>query len=402
MRILNIIASIDPASGGPTIGTLGLTAAWREDGHDVEIASLDSPAAPYLETVESVHALGTLGVAHAASRHFRDRFGYSKAMIPWLKANVARFDLVVVHGLWNYSTVAAARALIGSTTPYVVFPHGTLDPWFASAYPLKHAVKRALWPFNEGALLNGARRVLFTTAEERDLAGGQFRPWRIRAAVVGFGSDDAPCDRPTQHAAFLERMPQLADRPYLLFLSRIHEKKGCDLLVRAFAHAALGHPDLHLVIAGPDQTGWQDHLQALARSLGVAERIHWPGMITGTAKWGAFRLAEAFVLPSHSENFGIVVAEALACAKPVLITDKVNLWREVAAVGAGLVEPDTQSGIDTLLDRFLALGKPARETMEHAARRCYEQNFRFAATARNVIFAAVGDGVETAGDNDDP
>ena len=402
MRILNVIASIDPASGGPTIGTLGLTAAWREDGHDVEIACLDSSAAPYLETVEGVHPLGTLGAAHAASRRFVDRFGYSTAMLPWLKANIARFDLVVVHGLWNYSTVAAARALTASATPYVVFPHGTLDPWFASSYPWKHAVKRMLWPFNEGVLLNGARRVLFTTEEERDLARGQFRPWRVRPAIVGFGSDDAPSDREAQHRAFLERIPLLADRPYLLFLSRIHEKKGCDLLVHAFANVAVAHPDLHLVIAGPDQTGWQDHLQALAGSLGVADRIHWPGMLTGTAKWGAFRLAEAFVLPSHSENFGIVVAEALACAKPVLITDKVNLWREVAAAGAGLVEPDTQSGIIALLNRFLALDTTAREMMEHAARQCYELNFRFAATARNVILAVVGDDVEAAGGNDDP
>lgn len=390
MRILNVIASLDPVSGGPTMGTLALASALRCDGHIVEHATLDSPHAVYVAPIEGIHPLGTLGGRHDAnSRRLRERFGYTPDMVPWLRAHVPQFDLILVHGLWNYSSVAAARVLPVSGVPYMVFPHGTLDPWFAASYPWKHRVKRLLWPLNEGRLMNAARRVLFTTVEESDLAPGQFRPWRIKPAVVGYGAQDVPPDAEHQVAAFRALLPAIGDDPFLLFLSRIHPKKGCDLLVRGFARIAAAHPRLKLVVAGPDQTGWSRQLQAMAAAYGVADRIYWPGMVSGAAKWGAFREAAAFVLPSHSENFGIVVAEALACATPVLITNKVNLWREVAEAGAGFVETDTQGGIDALLAGLMALDHSARQTMGRAARACYERHFCFSSTARRIVDLAV-------------
>jgi glycosyltransferase involved in cell wall biosynthesis len=142
---------------------------------------------------------------------------------------------------------------------------------------------------------------------------------------------------------------------------------------------------LHLLMAGPDQTGWMAQLQAQAQSLGVAERITWPGMLQGDMKWGAFYASEAFVLPSHQENFGIVVAEALGCGLPVLISDKVNIWREIAADGAGIVNTDTVDGTVQTLQRWLAMDAQERQNMAQQARLTFEQRYTVEAMAKSLI-----------------
>lgn len=386
MNILNIIGTLDPRAGGPIDGTLRLTEAWRAAGHRVASATLDPPGAAFLPDDPEVHALGEARAPAADPvRRFWNRFGYAPRMAPWLRAHAPGFDAVVVHALWNYSTMAARRALVGGPTPWFVFPHGALDPWFRATYPLKHAAKALLWRASEGVLMNRAAAALFTTEEEARLAAGAFRPWRVRSRVVGFGSMDAPADAEPQIAAFHAACPAVRGRRFLLFLSRLHPKKGCDLLLDAFATEAAANPALDLVMAGPDQLGWRAELVARAAELGLASRVHWPGMLTGDAKWGAYRAAEAFVLPSHSENFGVVVAEALACGTPALITDKVNLWREVAAADAGLVAADTPAGVAALLSGWRALDATARERMRRAARLCYERHFRFETAAARMI-----------------
>src|SRR6185437_1538003 len=110
-------------------------------------------------------------------------------------------------------------------------------------------------------------------------------------------------------------------------LGRIHPKKGTDILIASFAASLAKNPDWQLVIVGPDQIGWQKELQALAESLGVSNRITWTGALAGSLKWGAFSASELFVIPSHQENFGIVVAEAMSCNLPVVMSNKVNIWR---------------------------------------------------------------------------
>jgi glycosyltransferase involved in cell wall biosynthesis len=170
-------------------------------------------------------------------------------------------------------------------------------------------------------------------------------PYAAREFVVGYGARDIEGDPGAQKAAFLATVPEVRDRKIILFLSRIHPKKGVDLLIQAFARHATTHLEFDLLIAGPDQTGWKSELQELAKKLGVADRIFWPGMLSGDAKWGAFRAAEFFALPSQRENFGIVVAEAMALSRPLLIPNKVNIWREIEADGAGLVVDDDVEAI---------------------------------------------------------
>jgi glycosyltransferase involved in cell wall biosynthesis len=169
-----------------------------------------------------------------------------------------------------------------------------------------------------------------------------------------------------------------------LFIGRLHPKKGCDLLIEAFAKVLGSNPDWHLVIAGPDQVGWQTKLSRRAEQLGVASRITWMGMIRGAMKWGALRAAEFLVLPSHQENFGIVVAEALAAGTPALISNKVNIWREIEAGGAGIVAQDTLQGTCHLLQTYIDMPQMDQQAMRQRACECFAQNFKIEKAAQKI------------------
>jgi glycosyltransferase involved in cell wall biosynthesis len=139
------------------------------------------------------------------------------------------------------------------------------------------------------------------------------------------------------------------------------------------------------VIAGPDKVGWQHELQALAARLGVADRISWTGSLAGTLKWGAFSASEVFVLPSHQENFGIVVAEAMACSLPVIVSNKVNIWREIVNFDAGLVGDDTMEGTQASLARWSALTSAEIAAFRLRSKRCFEEMFDFNRTSKFVL-----------------
>jgi glycosyltransferase involved in cell wall biosynthesis len=346
-----------------------------EMGHQVEVVSLDDPESPFLAGYGlPVHALGPS----------KGGYRFNSRLVPWLHDHAREYDAAVINGLWQYHSFGAWRALHRMNVPYFVFTHGMLDPWFKHTYPLKHLKKWLYWPWADYRVLRDAQAVLFTSEDERLLARESFWLYRVREAVVSYGTRTPPDDAEALRAHFHAAQPELRGKRVLLFLSRIQEKKGCDLLIDAFAQVAGQYPNLHLVMAGPDQTGWMSTLQAQARRLGIAERITWPGMLQGDMKWGAFYASEAFVLPSHQENFGIAVAEALGCGLPVLISDKVNIWREIEADGAGIVNPDTAEGMGKTLRGWLAHDAAGRQKMAVQARATFEQRFTVDAMAKSL------------------
>lgn len=387
MKILHVIATADPMSGGPIEGVNRIGDHFRARGHQQDLVTLDPPDAPFLDQISArVYAMGkSWPTAHDPVSRVRRKLRFAPRAFRWLRDHARDYDAIIVNGLWNYSTHISRRVLVGGDIPYVVYTHGMLDPWFKRAYPIKNLGKQFFWWWNEGVLINNAAAVLSTCEEERRLAHGTFTPWRAREKVVSYGTADAPPASDDQRMAFERVLPLLAGRPFFLYLSRIHEKKGCDILIDGFAAVADACPDYQLVIAGPGDPALVGQLQAQARTSGFADRIHWPGMLSGDAKWGAFRACEAFVLPSHQENFGIVVAEAMACARPVLISDQVNICREVAAADAGLVAPDTVEGTQSLFRGFLALPPATRATMGERARATFLERFEIGRAASDLL-----------------
>jgi glycosyltransferase involved in cell wall biosynthesis len=376
MKLLHVIPSVDPRGGGPMEGVRQRGLQLLQWGHSVELVTLDEPSAGYIGDYPlPVHALGQ-GLSS---------YRYNKNLVPWLLTHAKRYDAVVVNGLWQYHALGTWRAMRQLGMPYYVFTHGMLDPWFKRTYPLKHAKKWLLWPWAEYRVLRDAAAVLFTSDEERRLARQSFWLYRAREQVVAYGTSTPPQDAGRLREAFFAQHPQLRGKRLLLFLGRLHEKKGCDLLVQAFAQVAANDASLHLVMAGPDDTGLKQGLQQRAEALGIASRIAWIGMVRGDAKWGAFYASEVFVLPSHQENFGISVVEALACGLPVLISDQVNIWREIEADGAGLVAPDTLAGTETLLRNWLALAPSQSQAMRARAQPSYAKRFSVQAMAQSLL-----------------
>ncbi|MEO6569760.1 MAG: glycosyltransferase [Opitutaceae bacterium] len=379
MKILQVISSLNPAYGGVSACLDALTPELVKLGHASEVVCLDDPKEPFLKTFPGkVHAIGPA----------RFSYQYSSQLVPWLRRTAARFDVVVVHGLWQFHSFAVRRALRWKgAPPYFIFSHGMLDPWFKRQYPLKHLKKLLYWWPAERRVLRDARAVLFTCEEERVLARQSFAGYRARERVVAFGTVGASGDSAAQREAFYRHLPALQGKPFWLFLGRIHAKKGVNLLLDAYAElAAKADGTLPaLVIAGPcNDPEYLNELQARAARC-PAGSVFWPGMITGDVKWGALRAAEIFVLPSHQENFGIAVAEALSCGTPVLISNKVNIWREIEADGAGLIEPDDAAGTTRLLARWQALDQPTREKMSAAASESFDRRFAITSVALSFM-----------------
>jgi len=253
----------------------------------------------------------------------------------------------IAHGLWQWPGVAAWKNFRSAGIPYLVFPHGMLDPWFKRTFPFKHLKKQAYWWLRQGRILRNARAVCFTTEEERRLAQGTFGPYHCREVVTGLGVADPPVDAERQTGKFLHQFPQLRGKKTLLYLGRMHPKKGLDLLIRSFLREK--RDGEMLILAGPLEPVDRNLKNLQQETKGHEDKVVWTGMLKGNLKWGALRSANALILPSHQENYGMVVAEGLSVGTPVFLTDKVNLWREVVDAGAGFVARDDQAGIDQLL-----------------------------------------------------
>lgn len=380
MKIIRIIPSINPADGGPVEHACILAAEHAALGHETIFITLDDPTQDYVQ--QFPYSLRATGPAK----------GFLKSTPTFanvLAQEAKSADAAILHGLWNYASIGGFRALKQASLPWVIFPHGMLDPYFRQIKPIKHVIKQIYWWLWQGRMLSSAARVLFTCQEEQRLAKNAFLGHQsYHARVVAYCAADL-ADKTAQipHGwqDLLKIVPQIQHQNYWLFLSRIHPKKAIDNLIAAYAVVVSSAPCPDLVIAGPDSIGWQANLVAQAHRLGVADRIHFPGMLRGAVKAAAFAKADAFVLPSHQENFGIVVAESLSLGTPVLISDKVNIWREIVHADAGMAQPDTISGTTGLLKDFLALSPDAKSKMKANAGICYEQNFSAKASADDVL-----------------
>jgi len=376
MKLLWIITTLNTKNGGPVAALTQLTGALRELGHHCEFITLDSSDASGVAEFP--------GVVYPLGPSF-GKYCFNTSLVAWLNKNSGLFDAVFVSGIWQYPSFAVWLASRRNYFPYFIFVHGSLSPWYKRTYPLKHIKKWLYWPWAEYRVLRDANAVLFTSEGEKRLSSESFWLYKANEVVVNYGIGSPQGDPEEQRRIFLDTFPHLKNKRFLLFLGRIHPVKGCDMLIDAFIQIADLYPDLHLVLAGPDQVGLISKLMKQAAQQGVAERITWAGMLDKDLKWGAYHAADVFVLPSHTENFGVVVAEALACNLPVLITDKVNIWREIKEDNAGLVEPDTLEGITCLIKNWLQLTEEKRQVMRKNARNCFLQRFEIKLVAEKFV-----------------
>jgi glycosyltransferase involved in cell wall biosynthesis len=371
------LRTLDPAWGGPVEGHRRMSEAvmtCKNCDLSIEIACSDEPNTDWHSKWQfPVHALGAGGLG---------KYGYNAKLWRWLNAEITRFDVVVISSIWLFHSFAARAAAIKAKVPYILYVHGALDPWFKKHYPVKHLKKALYWKLIEARVFRDAAAVVFTTEEERLLARNAYHPYVCKERVISYGTASPPdtaTNEPQQQ--FRRAVKGLGESPYLLYLGRLHEKKGIDLLLKSF-EVQLPLAETHLVIAGP---GESHALQRDARASIAADRIHFIGPVYSDKKWAALRGADALVLPSHAENFGISVAEALGCGVPVLISNKVNIWREVQSTGAGFINNDDLAGTTRSLGQWASLSPDAKSKMRSAARLCFEQHFDIQRGAHELL-----------------
>ncbi len=400
MKILSVIASMDPATGGTSQGVRTTIAEQKKIGAYNEIVSLDDPNASFLKQMDcKITALGP----------GKTPWCYSKLLQPWLSNNLRRFDAVIIQGLWLYPSYAANRAvskfnaaLSGNRkVKLFVMPHGMLDPYFqkASSRRLKAIRNYYYWRLIENNVIADADALLFTCKTEMQLARTTFSPYEPKGEiVVGYGIEDPSEEILKLSVLDSDWYRSLENRPYLLFLSRIHEKKGVDLLIEAYRQLyqkyvssnvqLFDKPFPALVIAGPGlDTEYGNMILNKVKGAELSQQVLFSGMLTGPDKWNAYKNCDAFVLPSHQENFGIAVVEALACGKPVLISDQVNIYQEINEAEAGIIGTDNLTGTIEIIEKWLLLSEYSKCEMANNARKSFENRFTITLAAKNILAA---------------
>ncbi|WP_226998965.1 glycosyltransferase [Flavisolibacter tropicus] len=380
-----------------------------------EIVSLDSPNASFLAKEKvMIHALGP----------GRTPWCYSGKLIPWLIKHASRFDAIILHGLWLFPSFAVRKALQylhrqdpsnkAKRPKIFIMPHGMLDPYFQRAQNrrLKAIRNWIYWKLIEGRVIKNANGLLFTCEEELFLARTTFSPYRPQKEMnVGLGIAQPPSYSNRMRNSFLESCPGLNNETYILFLGRIHPKKGIDILFKAYDELLRSTLQLinyttytnnaglfngvyshdikfpKLVIAGP---GWDTPYGVSIKKLVEGNSllngfIYFPDMLVDEEKWGAIYGCEAFILPSHQENFGIAVVEALSCGKPVLISNQINIWKEIQELRCGIIKPDTLDGVKELFSSWLCLSHEEKKYMNEKARLAYEHKFSIGSVAVNLL-----------------
>jgi glycosyltransferase involved in cell wall biosynthesis len=356
MRILHVIGSVAPRYGGPSIAAPAMCRALAERGHHVELATTDMDGPGALPV--PVHKTTTVAGVPVTYRrvHWPRSYAASLGLGRWLRHHVEWFDVVHIHSLYQFHTWFAARCCRRAGVPYVVRPHGALDPYHLGRHRWRKAM--CTWLVERRAL-DAAAGMHYTSAAEHEHAARHRGRLRLpRGFVVPLGVELGPAGQPDE---LLRRHPELAGRTLVTFLGRLTPKKRLDLLVDAFATVAEADERAHLVVAGPDDDGVGDALRAQVAGLGLGARVSMPGLLTGADKSSLLRASRVVALPSEDESFGVAAAEAMHAGAAVVVTEGVAIHREVAVARAGLVVPPH---VEPLTEALLGFVQDERRAAE--------------------------------------
>lgn len=353
MKILHVIAGLAPRYGGPSKSCREMAVAVAQRGHEVSIFTTNQDGPDVLD-VPLDRPVEEDGVEIRYFPIQSPRFwGTSWALAAELKRAIPEVDLVHIHSLYMFHDWVAGHYCQAAGIPYIIRPHGTLDPYLHRRHRWRKMIMETMFQHRS---LRRAAAIHYTSEEEMHLA--ERYVCGAPGVVVPHGLNLEDYDKLPPPGAFRVRYPEIGDKTLVLFFGRLNFKKGLDILAKAFGELARARDDIHLVIAGPDD-GMKDKTVRWLREEGVLEKTTFTGMVLGDEKLALLGDADIFVLPSYSENFGISVVEAMACGLPVVISDKVNIWREVEAWGTGKVttcdaEATARAMLELLADRNTA------------------------------------------------
>lgn len=358
MKVLHIAASLSAKWGGPTYVVKALTESLIRKGIAVSILSLIGEKVGkeiiYPEGVQvEVFKEGLFSIMWT---------GYSPNITKALAAKANNYNIIHIHEIWHYPGYAAYYAAKRAGKPYIVTVHGSLDPWCLKYKGLKKGIYAALI---QRRILNEAAAIHAITEEEAE----DIRAFGIVAPilVIPNGIDPAEFQALPSPEEMDSIYPELKGKKVLLFLGRIHQKKGLDILARAFGQIARSRKDLHLLIVGPDNDNYRSQVERLLESEGVLDLTTFTGMLAEREKLAALSRADVCVIPSYSEVRTIVALEAMACGLPVIITQQCH-FPEVVEANAGIVIEPKADQLADALNELLDNSKLCEEMGENGRR----------------------------------
>lgn len=348
MKVLHVIPTLAETDGGPTAALRSMCQGLTQHQVEIHVCTTDGDSQGWRQDVPLNQPMEQYG---ATVWYFKRQTRFYTASWPltrWLAHHVADYDLVHIHCLFSYSALPAAFYATRCHIPYIVRPLGTLSRW-----GMRHrrpVIKQLSFALIERRIIQNAALLHFTSEMEglEAQAVGVMHP----SVVLPLGIDLAPFSALPSPDRFQSRYPQLNGVISILFLGRLGPIKGLDLLLPAFAELRQRGVAAALVLAGNGDIAFINRLRLDADRLGIAGDIVWPGFLSGETKLSALANADIFVLPSYSESFGIATIEAMACGKPVIISDQVPTHREVAKADAGLVVPCDANALAGALSRL--------------------------------------------------
>ena len=375
LKILHVIQSLARNFGGPSTVLLNLVKAQTAAGMCVDVLSTNVDAPQGVLPVPVNRFIEQDGVRFRySSVQFRPML-FSKDIKTHLDRHVAEYDLVHIHGLYRFPPTYAAYQARKQGVPYIIRPHGALDPYLYDKSSRSVRLKRLYERWFDLPNLHGAGAIHYTAEEERERVA--FLKLRALSFVVPNGLDWEQYQVLPPRGALRTRWG-LGEAPLVLFLGRLHFKKGLDILIPAFDALRKAIPDAQLVIVGPENDDYGEKVRGWVRDRGLQTAVHFVGSLHGADVVQAYVDADVFALPSYTENFGMTVAEAMACALPVVISDQVNIHAEVAQAGAGLV---TRCDAGEVADALLELLRDGerRRSMGEAGRRLVQERYTWPA-----------------------
>lgn len=380
MKILHVIPSLNPADGGPPRITLRLAAGAASLGHEATILYHDTPAAHAAIEQQAAEIPGCDRVRyHILSPQPRLENLFPGEVHKKIDCIIGDFDIVHIHSIWDGISRATMMCAYRRSIPFAILANGMLDPWSLAQKRLK---KRVLLALGLRKLMN--RAAFFQAGNIDEKAGFVRAGIKTPIEIIANGIDPQQFETLPPPGQFYAAHPELKNRPYVVFMGRLHHKKGLDFLAAAFTELAPKHPDLQLVIAGPDEgalTDFQDDIR-LAK---LSDRTHIVGPIFGPERFSLLRDAACFCLPSRQEGFSVAVLEAMACAVPVVISEPCH-FPQVAERGAGEVVPLNVPDITAALNRILS-DAALQKSMSQAARQLVFEKFTWPQIANELVAA---------------
>jgi glycosyltransferase involved in cell wall biosynthesis len=371
MRVLHVIPSIAPRYGGPSTAIISMVTALDDFCESTSIATTDADGknSSHQSFSASVNV-----IVNFFKRDYSETWKISFQLRKWLISNVNNYDLVHIHALWSFSTAVAAKACMNMHVPYVIRPAGML-----SSYSWQHKgwKKQLYWRLLERKTIQNASAFHATSpGEEQDIKRVHAD---ARVFVIPNGVEDSAFTYPVtkNNNEVRRKLTWIDNKPVILFLSRLHPKKGIvDRLLPAMTEL---QSNAQLIIVGDEDShypGYKVEVEAEIKKLNLSGHVHLMKPVWGNDRWDYLDIADLFVLPSHSENFGIVVAEAMARGCPVVTTVEVQSAPLVEEAKAGVIVDGESKELAAAIDRLL--NKPGlRSSMASSGKQYSRENLRW-------------------------